>query len=214
MAAVIASTALYGFLFRREFAVLQRISAGGSKDTAAAEKIPPPITAAHCLFLAWTVVNLHTPPLVVAGFLFFLAFAKATKHYQDHISLKSPVLVGFFLAGLVTFGSLQEWWISPLLGSLREFPLFAGATLLTAFNDNAAITYLCSLVSEFSANQSLQRAVLTGAIAGGGLTLIANAPNPAGQNILAKFFTGGISPLRLFAGAAIPTIVAAILFNV
>jgi Na+/H+ antiporter NhaD/arsenite permease-like protein len=178
-----------------------------------AEKIPPIVVAIHCLFLAWTVFNLHTPPLVIAGFLFFLAFAKGTRQYQDHMVLKSPVLVGFFLAGLVTHGGLQEWWISPLLGSLKEFHLFIGATALTAFNDNAAITYLSSLVADFAANDSLQRAVLSGAVTGGGLTVIANAPNPAGQNILSKYFGGTVSPLYLFFGAAVPTAVVALCFN-
>jgi Na+/H+ antiporter NhaD/arsenite permease-like protein len=61
-----------------------------------------------------------------------------------------------------------------------------GATLLTALNDNAAITYLASLVPGFS--DSLKYAVVAGAAAGGGLTVIANAPNPAGQSILVARF--------------------------
>ncbi|MDR1433518.1 MAG: putative Na+/H+ antiporter [Puniceicoccales bacterium] len=210
---VAACTLLYYAFFRKEFVSLQAKSAAVDEKDPATGKIPFPVTAFHCLFLAWTVVNLHTSALVVAGFLFFLAFAKATKKYQDCVNLKSPVLVGFFLAGLVTHGGLQEWWISPVLGSLREFQLFIGATLLTAFNDNAAITYLSSLVSEFAANAALQKAVLAGAVSGGGLTVIANAPNPAGQNILAKYFDGSISPLRLIFGAAMPTAIVAACFN-
>ena len=210
---IIVCTTLYYLLFRKEFVSLQMKHATANKKNDLAGEIPHVVTAAHCLFLAWTVANLHTPALVVAGFLFFLAFTKATKQYQDHLSLKSPVLVGFFLAGLVTHGGLQEWWISPVLGSLRELQLFIGSTMLTAFNDNAAITYLSSLVTEFATNESLQKAVLAGAVSGGGLTVIANAPNPAGQNILAKYFDGGISPLCLFLGAAIPTVVVALCFN-
>ncbi|MDR1414085.1 MAG: putative Na+/H+ antiporter [Puniceicoccales bacterium] len=210
---IVASTLLYYAFFRQEFAALQRKRSVANKKNSAVQNVPPIVTAAHCLFLAWTVINLHTPALVVAGFLFFLAFAKATKQYQDDLSLKSPVLVGFFLAGLVTHGGLQEWWISPVLGSLKEMQLFIGATFLTAFNDNAAITYLSSLVSEFTSNVPLQKAVLSGAVAGGGLTVIANAPNPAGQNILSKYFDGGISPLRLLFGAMIPTAIVALCFN-
>jgi Na+/H+ antiporter NhaD/arsenite permease-like protein len=212
-AGIIASTLLYYIFFRKEFISLQRRHSAMVCSGEASEKIPPVVTATHCLFLAWTVINLHTPALVVAGFLFFLAFAKASKQYQSPLSLKSPVLVGFFLAGLVTHGGLQEWWISPVLGSLKEMQLFIGSTLLTSFNDNAAITYLASLVSEFTANTSLQKAVLSGAVTGGGLTVIANAPNPAGQNILSKYFPGGISPLHLFFGAAIPTLIVALCFN-
>ncbi|MDR1595888.1 MAG: putative Na+/H+ antiporter [Puniceicoccales bacterium] len=210
---VIAGTLLYYAIFRKEFLALQETTSAVCPSEPSERKIPVIVTMVHCVFLGWTVVNLHTPALVVAGFLFFLAFIRATKQCQDSVDLKSPVLVGFFLAGLVTHGGLQEWWISPVLGSLKEMSLFIGSTLLTAFNDNAAITYLSSLVSEFSTNQSLQKAVLSGAVTGGGLTVIANAPNPAGQNILAKYFDGGISPLSLLFGAAIPTVVVALSFN-
>ena len=50
---------------------------------------------------------------------------------------------------------------------------------------------------------------------GGGLTVIANAPNPAGAGILhdSRVFEGeGISPLRLFLGALWPTAVAIVVF--
>jgi Na+/H+ antiporter NhaD/arsenite permease-like protein len=126
--------------------------------------------------------------------------------------LKSPVLVGFFLAGLVTHGGLQQWWIEPVLGKLNETFLFLGATVLTAFNDNAAITYLSSLVTEIANNSALQHAVVAGAVTGGGLTLIANAPNPAGQSILQKFFKNNIAPKNLFLGALLPTIIVACCF--
>ncbi|MDR1173353.1 MAG: putative Na+/H+ antiporter [Puniceicoccales bacterium] len=210
---VVSSTLIYYLIFRKEFSDLQSRCNGIDKKHEDNKAIPMVITITHCLFLAWTVLNLHTPALAIAGFLFFLAFVKATKTYQGDVNLKSPILVGFFLASLVTFGGLQEWWISPVLGSLKEFQLFVGSTILTAFNDNAAITYLSSLVSEFSTNPSMQKAVLSGAVTGGGLTVIANAPNPAGQNVLSKYFTGGISPLYLFLGAIIPTLLVALSFN-
>lgn len=210
---VIASTLIYYLIFRKEFSELQSKCEDVDKKRDGDGTIPVVITITHCLFLAWTVLNLHTPVLVIAGFLFFLAFVKATKTYQDDVSLKSPILVGFFLASLVTFGGLQEWWISPVLRSLKEFQLFVGSAILTAFNDNAAITYLSSLVAEFSTNPSMQKAVLSGAVTGGGLTVIANAPNPAGQNVLSKYFIGGISPLYLLLGAIIPTLLVALCFN-
>jgi Na+/H+ antiporter NhaD/arsenite permease-like protein len=115
------------------------------------------------------------------------------------------VLVGFFLAGLVIHGGLQSWWIEPVLTRLGETPLFLGAVALTAFNDNAAITYLASLVPGFT--DGLKYAVVAGAVTGGGLTVIANAPNPAGQAILARHFPGGIAPLALAVAALPPTIV-------
>src|SRR5690606_6143212 len=130
------------------------------------------------------------------------------------IQLRGPVLVGFFLAGLVTHGGLQGWWIAPVLSSLTELPLFIGSTVLTSFNDNAAITYLASQVPAFSEPEAamLRYAVVAGAVTGGGLTVIANAPNPAGQSLLAKYFDGGISPAKLLLGALFPTLVMALCF--
>ena len=47
------------------------------------------------------------------------------------------------------------------------------------------------------------------AVVGGGLTIIANAPNPAGYAILRDHFPGeGLEPLVLFAYALIPTLIA------
>jgi hypothetical protein len=44
-------------------------------------------------------------------------------------------------------------------------------------------------------------------VTGGGLTVIANAPNPAGQSVLSRYFDGGVSPGGLVKAAIIPTIV-------
>jgi Na+/H+ antiporter NhaD/arsenite permease-like protein len=150
--------------------------------------------------------------LFVGGFLFYLAFAQATAHHQNNLELRGPMLVGFFLAGLVIHGGLQAWWIQPVLGSLGRLPLFLGATILTAFNDNALITYLATLVPGFTEN--LKYAVVAGAVTGGGLTVIANAPNPAGQSILQRYFPEGVSPLGLLLGALGPTLIVVISFMV
>ena len=119
-------------------------------------------------------------------------------------------MVGFFLAGLVTHGGLQGWWIAPVLGSLGDLPLMLTATVLTAFNDNAAITYLATLVPGLAINSKY--AVVAGAVTGGGLTVIANAPNPAGQSILGRFFEGGVNPAKLAMAALIPTIIMGVCF--
>jgi hypothetical protein len=215
------STAIYFAAFRQEFARLRSVTAGADVDEpevvsgnwANAPLAPPAwVTIAHLIFMAWTVVVAHYPGLFVAGFLIFLAFAKATAPYQSRIELKAPLLVGVFLAGLVIHGGLQGWWIAPALGGLSETPLFLAATVLTAFNDNALITYLATLVPNLS--EALKFAVVAGAVTGGGLTVIANAPNPAGQALLRSFFDGSVSPAGLFAGAAIPTVIAAAFFLV
>ena len=169
------------------------------------DAVPAWITVVHILFMGWTIFNAHHTTLFILGFLFFLGFAQITSPYQNRISLRSAMLVGFFLAGLVIHGGLQAWWIEPVLGNLSERMLMISATALTAFNDNAAITYLSTLVPGFT--DSLKYAVVAGAIAGGGLTVIANAPNPAGQALLKKHFEGAVSPLKLLLAALVPTLI-------
>jgi Na+/H+ antiporter NhaD/arsenite permease-like protein len=152
----------------------------------------------------------HYPALFIGGFLFFLAFLQATEHHQDDLALRPALLVGFFLCGLVVHGGLQGWWIGPVLRRLANTPLFIGAGVLTAFNDNAAITYLASLVPDLA--DPAKYAVVAGAVVGGGLTVIANAPNPAGQAILGRFFPKGVAPLGLLLGALVPTLLMGVLF--
>ena len=181
-------------------------------DAAAASALPVPwwVTSIYVLFMVWTVVTAHYPGLFLAGFLFFLGFDRATAAFSTLTDFRTPLLVGFFLAGLVVHGGLQAWWIGPVLSHLSETPLFIGATILTGFNDNALITYLGTLVP---LSDSLKHALVEGAVTGGGLTIIANAPNPAGQAVLGRFFDDAVHPLYLFAGAVTPTLVAAALFR-
>lgn len=206
---ILLSNTLVFLYFRKHFARMAAAARPQSEDHPD-ESTPVWVTLTSLGFILWTVVNSHHPVLFIAGFLFYLAFLEATEPHQEEMRLRSPLLVGFFLAGLVVHGGLQSWWLEPILGSLSRAPLFIGATALTAFNDNAAITYLASLVPEFT--DPLKYAVVAGAVAGGGLTVIANAPNPAGQSILAKYFPGGISPLKLLLGALVPTLIAAACF--
>lgn len=222
MVGILICNALYFLYFRKDFAALKNKVAstpGYGRDTGE-EPVPAWITAVTLGAMAWTVLTLHHPPLFIGMFLVFLAFSQATRTHHDDISIKSPLLVGFFLAGLVTHGTLQQWWIAPVLSSLGELPLFIGSTVLTAFNDNAAITFLASQVPAFDPHLAtdtelmvrLQHSVVAGAVTGGGLTVIANAPNPAGQSILQKYFPGGVSPLKLALSALFPTVVMALCF--
>jgi hypothetical protein len=207
---ILVANALYAAWLRGELATLRRPPATTPAAGREAAPVPAWIVGVHLGFLAWTVLVSHTPALFVGGFLVFLAFTLATAPYQSPLNLRPALLVGFFLGGLVVHGSLQQWWIEPVLGRLPVGPLFAGSIVLTAFNDNAAITYLASLVPGFT--PELRYAVVAGAVTGGGLTVIANAPNPAGQAILGRYFRDGISPLGLLAGAALPTLVMAACF--
>jgi len=172
--------------------------------------VPAWIMAVHVAFMIWTIVNAHYPAVFVSGMLFFIGFSHVTWPFQNNVNLKPPMLVGFFLGGLVIHGGLQGWWIAPVLGSLGELPLMISATVLTAFNDNAAITYLSTLVPGFT--DSLKYAVVAGAVTGGGLTVIANAPNPAGQALLKNYFSNGVSPVLLLTYAIAPTVVMALCF--
>ena len=116
--------------------------------------IPWWVTTTYVAFLVWTVVNAHHPALFIGGFLFFLGFDRATAEYSTLEDFKTPLLVGFFLAALVIHGGLQGWWIAPVLSRLARVPLFAASSILTAFNDNALITYLATLVPDL--DQSLE----------------------------------------------------------
>ncbi len=210
---ILLANLLYFAAFRREFANLCPSSEANEQPEQWSDRtdaVPAWVTAVHLLFLGWTVFTAHYPALFIGGFLFFLAFTAATEHHQNPLSLKPALLVGFFLGGLVVHGGLQSWWIGPVLGRLSETPLLLGATVLTAFNDNAAITYLATLVPNFS--EGLKHAVVSGAVVGGGLTVIANAPNPAGQSILSCYFRDGVAPLGLALGALIPTAIMAACF--
>ena len=200
---ILVANTIYYLRFRRELAEL-RPKPG--KEKLEQRSIPSWIIVVHLLFIAWVVLVAHYPLLVVLGFLFFLAFVEATRRHQVVTSLRGPMLVGFFLLALVIHGRIEQWWIQPVLSSLSEWPLMISAMLLTALNDNAAITYLASLVPGFS--DSLKYAVVAGAVAGGGLTVIANAPNPAGQSILvSRFGDEGISAIKLFIWAILPTLI-------
>jgi hypothetical protein len=176
------------------------------------DPVPVWITIVHVFFMAWTILNAHHPQLFIPGMLFFLGFSQVTKPFQNRVDLKPSLLVGFFLGGLVIHGGVQGWWIAPILGNLAEIPLMLGATVLTAFNDNAAITFLSTLVPDFP--DSLKYAVVAGAVAGGGLTIIANAPNPAGVSILKKYFNNEVSPGGILAGALVPTAIVWLIFLV
>lgn len=200
--AILISTSLYAFHFRKElsgFVIVKKLK----NDYLIPKwwKI-----FAHVVFLFLVVYTAHHPKVFIGVFCFFLGFVKITEKYQDALKIKTAFLVAFFLAGLVTLGSMQAWWLQPLLSKMGDLTLFLGATALTAITDNAALTYLGSLVDLSDASKY---ALVAGAVCGGGLTVIANAPNPAGFGILKDTFgADGINPVRLFLYALIPTIIS------
>ncbi len=177
----------------------------------AVARVPATVVAAHVAFLAGVVVLAHHPVAFLGLFLLFLGFTQAYERHQNPLIIREALLVGFFLAGLVVLGGMQQWWLQPAVESLSPEALFYGAVGLTAVTDNAALTYLGSLIAGTS--DAAKYALLSGAVVGGGLTVIANAPNPAGVALLKKGFSDeSIGALGLLLGALLPTAVAAAAF--
>ena len=193
----------YWFYFRKEFERLDsRAVLSPPEETT---PIPGWVTISHVLFIIAVVLSSHYPALFIAAFLFFVGLHHATRIHQYSLKLARPILVGFFLAGLIIHGGLQGWWVVSLLEDATPNFVMGAAMMLTAFNDNAAIAYLSTLLPHWS--DLSKYAIFTGVIAGGGLTVIANAPNPAGFQILRRHFEFGISPWGLFRAALIPTLI-------
>ena len=206
-AAVTINTLAVAFLFRRELAALP----DDASESRPRPPVPLALIAVHLAFLAAVIVFNHHPRVFLGLFLFFLGVTEAYRTHQSRLIIREGLLVAFFLAGLVTLGGLQQWWLAPALSGLDNLTLFVGATALTALTDNAALTYLGSLVQ--GVGDDYKYALVAGAVTGGGLTVIANAPNPAGFAILRKHFHDGvISPLGLLLAALPWTLVAAALF--
>jgi predicted cation transporter len=204
--AVAVNAGVTTLVFRRELAALGKIQA------SAGPTLPGPVLLVHMLFLVGIVAFAHHPAVFMGLFLFFMGFATAYPRYQDRLILREGLLVAFFLAGLVVLGGQQQWWLEPVLRSLNADTVYFGATALTAVTDNAALTYLASQVEGLS--EEFKRAVVAGAITGGGLTVIANAPNPAGYAILrGQFEDEAISALGLLIAALPPTVTAILAFR-
>lgn len=207
--AVIVNALAVTWLFRREFN-----QADPLKDIeSVANKIPLSVVLIHLFFLVLVVVFAHHPVVFMGLFLFFLGYTAAYERHQSPLILREALLVAFFLAGLVVLGGQQQWWLQPLLMNMSETAVYFGATALTAVTDNAALTYLGSLVEGLT--EEFKIALVAGAVTGGGLTVIANAPNPAGFSILkSKFDEQSIHPLGLLVAAIPPTLVAVAAFRV
>ena len=175
-------------------------------------RVPWGATLACTLFLLATVAFSHHPAIFLGILLFFLGYSAAYARHHDSLILREALLVAFFLAGLVVLGGLQSWWLQPLLKSMSPASVYYGATALTAVTDNAALTYLAAQVDGLS--DPFKVSLVAGAVTGGGLTVIANAPNPAGLAILRSSFAGGgVAAGWLFLGALGPTLVAIVAFR-
>lgn len=204
--AVTANTLITTLIFGKELSRLPRTLQTNNA------KLPFWIGALHVLLVVGVVAFAHHPSVFMGLFLFFMGFATAYPQFQDRLILREGLLVAFFLSGLVVLGGQQQWWLEPLLISMDSTTVYFGATVLTAVTDNAALTYLGSLVSGLS--DEFKHALVAGAVTGGGLTVIANAPNPAGFAILrGNFEDQAIHPLGLFIAALPATVMAVLAFR-
>lgn len=202
--AILISTVIVTYLFRKELA-------GTTEKSEMKVSMPWWIILVHVLFIGGVVYTAHYMSFFLALFLFFIGFTSITREHQEPLKIRESLLVGFFLAGLVTLGSMQQWWLQVVLTKMSDLALYFGATALTAVTDNAALTYLGSLVE---LSDSAKYNLVAGAVSGGGLTVIANAPNPAGYGILKDSFgKDGVSPLWLFLGALGPTVIVCLCFQ-
>ena len=203
--AVVVNAFVATLLFGRELA---QFPGGGPSPFSG---VPRLVVAVHLLFLVGVVFFAHHAAVFLGIMLLFLGFAEAYDRYQDRLILREGLLVAFFLAGLVVLGGKQRWWLQPLVAGMDSTVLFFAATALTAITDNAALTYLGSLVE--GGTSAYKYALVAGAVAGGGLTVIANAPNPAGFSILKGHFADqSIHPFGLLIAALPPTVVAVLAF--
>ncbi len=202
--AVVINATVATFVLRRHLRTQPPAASGD-------EPVPLSVVAVHIALLAAVVLMAHHPVAFLAIFLLFLGFTQAYDKHQSPLIIKEALLVGFFLAGLVVLGGMQAWWLQPIVSSLKPLALFAGSLGLTAITDNAALTYLGSLIEGISDESKYM--LVAGAVAGGGLTVIANAPNPAGVALLKRGFTDEtVGAGGLLLGALGPTAVAAAAF--
>jgi Putative Na+/H+ antiporter len=199
--AVVANATIATFMLRRH---LRAAPADAPPEAA----VPVPVVLVHLALLAGVVLLAHHPVAFLGLFLMFLGFTQAYERHQSPLILKEALLVAFFLAGLVVLGGLQGWWLQPIVSALEPLALFLGALGLTAITDNAALTYLGSLITNISDESKYM--LVAGAVAGGGLTVIANAPNPAGVALLKRGFQDeSVGAGGLLLGALGPTLLAA-----
>lgn len=205
--AVVTNATVCAFVLRRHVIPATE----QAQDTGLDQPVPWSVVAVHLALLAGVVLLAHHPVAFLGLFLMFLGFAQAYERHQSPLIIKEALLVAFFLAGLVVLGGMQSWWLQPIVSSLQPLALFVGSLGLTAITDNAALTYLGSQIAGISDESKYM--LVAGAVAGGGLTVIANAPNPAGVALLRRGFADeSIGAGELLLGAAGPTLVAAAAF--
>lgn len=201
--AIISATAVYYLIFRKEFARFPKKLETVEKEESY-QPAPIWITIVHLFFLAGIVLTSETPALFIGIFILFLGFWRATLFYQKRLHLQSAILVGFFFAGLIIHGELQSWWVVPIIQKLSNIGVMEASFILSSVMDNAIVGYLTVQIPQI--DDLKHYLIISGAMAAGGLTLVANAPNPLGYSILRASFDERLSFLYLFLGALFPSL--------
>lgn len=196
--AVLVNAVIFVALFWKELAAVVPSKSEQTDEVA----VPKGFMLFNLILLGLVIVAGHHTVLFLGLFLLFLGTAHAYPRFHSTLLLREGLLVGFFLSGLVVLGAPQGWWLGPVVAGLGDHVLFLGAAAMTAFIDNAALTYLGSLLPDTT--ESFRYFLLAGAVAGGGLTVIANAPNPAGASILREKLPGGVLENGKFLLYALP----------
>lgn len=205
--AIIANVAFLTFLNRKELTKLAQQPKVLSKQ----KRAPLWITLVHLCFITLCVLGVHHPSFVIGLFIVFLGFYHITHEEQSDVKIEESMLVGFFLGGLVILTAKQGWWLKPILSSVENIQLYIGTLFLAPVTDNAAITSLASQVETLTDHSKYL--IVAAAVVGGGMTIIANAPNPAGFTLLKEHCPAkNLAPLQLFIAALPPTLIAGLIF--
>ena len=205
---ILLITSVAYLVFRKEFRKFPgRVPA---LERGERKKVPLWVTLGHLLFAASVAYVGNQGPLLVLLGLCFLGFYKITAIYQHTHVIKQAFFVGFFFAALLILGELQGWWIREIFPHLEALGTEVATLILSAFIDNAVVIYLVPDI--FSLTDPRFYAAVVGSIAAGGLTVIANVPNPIGYTLLSPYFKRKISGIGLFTAALIPTLLIFLLF--
>lgn len=210
--AILISTFSFFYYFRADFAELDQQFMAQKIEREHEMKVPAWITAVHLLWLGWLIANNNYPIIALGSFVLFLGFYQATAAYQKFLSLREPIMVGFFLASLMILGGLQAWWISPIVEALNNEMLMVFGLLLTSITQNATLDYIATHIPSLDAERRYY--FIAAVMAGGGLTFLANGPNLIGYSLLGKYFDNDIHPSKQFVAALFPTAVAALCFYI
>lgn len=208
VAGILAGNLIYFGMFHKE---LRQLKLPEVKEERQRE-VPFWVTALHLAFLTWISLNSSYPTIVMGAFVLYLGIYQATAAYQKFMDLREPLLIGFFLSSLIVLSGLQVWWIEPIVEGLHERGLYVASLMLSAFTHNTSNTILYSHLPHLT--YPIKYLLVSGALVGGGMTIMANGPNLMAYSLLNNYFDWDISFARLFLAALVPVLALSFFFLV